>query len=64
MNLTVEAGATVAKGEPFGFFAFGGSDIVTLFEAGRVQLDANIGTHYNQGRKIGHAAVAADGCSV
>jgi len=58
VNLTAEAGAVLAKGEEFGFFAFGGSDIVTLFEAGRVQLDANVGTHYNQGRKIGHAAVA------
>jgi phosphatidylserine decarboxylase len=64
VNLTAEVGATLVKGEEFGFFAFGGSDIVTLFEAGRVQLDANIGTHYNQGRKIGHAAVAADGSSV
>ena len=61
VNLTVAVGATLAKGEEFGFFAFGGSDIVTLFEAGRVQLDANVGTHYHQGRKIGHAAVAADG---
>lgn len=64
VNLTAEVGATLAKGEQFGFFAFGGSDIVTLFEAGRVQLDANIGTHYNQGRKIGHAATATDGSSV
>jgi phosphatidylserine decarboxylase len=63
VNLTAELGATVAKGEEFGFFAFGGSDIVTLFEAGRVQLDANIGTHYNQGRKIGHAATVADASS-
>ena len=60
VNLTAEVGATLAKGEEFGFFAFGGSDIVTLFEAGRVQLDANVGTHYNQGRQIGHAAVAAN----
>jgi phosphatidylserine decarboxylase len=63
VNLTAEPGATVVKGEEFGFFAFGGSDIVTLFEAGRVELDANIGTHYNQGRKIGHAAAAADASS-
>ena len=63
VNLTAEAGATLAKGEEFGFFSFGGSDIVMLFEAGKVQLEANIGTHYNQGRKIGHAAAAADGSS-
>ena len=64
VNLTAELGATIAKGEQFGFFAFGGSDIVTLFEAGRVQLDANVGTHYRQGRKIGHACIAADGSSL
>jgi phosphatidylserine decarboxylase len=63
VNLTAELGATLAKGEEFGFFAFGGSDIITLFEAGKVELDANIGTHYNQGRKIGHAAVVADASS-
>jgi phosphatidylserine decarboxylase precursor len=59
VNLTAQPGATLAKGEEFGFFSFGGSDIVTLFEAGKVELDANIGTHYQQGRKIGHAVAAA-----
>ena len=59
VNLTAELDAIVVKGEEFGFFSFGGSDIVTLFEAGRVELDANIGTHYNQGRRIGHAAADA-----
>ena len=54
VNLTAEAGAELTKGEEFGFFAFGGSDIVTLFEAGKVRLDAKVGTHYNQGRQIGH----------
>ena len=55
VNLAAETGAVLAKGEEFGFFAFGGSDIVTLFEAGKVRLDAKIGTHYNQGKQIGHA---------
>jgi phosphatidylserine decarboxylase len=55
VNLTAEVGAVLTKGEEFGFFAFGGSDIVTLFEAGKVQLDATVGTHYNQGRRIGHS---------
>ncbi len=55
VTLTAEVGAVLAKGEEFGFFAFGGSDIVTLFEAGRVQFDARVGTHYQQGRPIGHA---------
>ncbi len=55
VNLTAQVGAQLVKGEEFGFFAFGGSDIVTLYEAGRVEFDAKIGTHYNQGKAIGHA---------
>jgi phosphatidylserine decarboxylase len=58
VNLTAEPGTVLHKGEEFGFFAFGGSDIVILFERGRVHLDAKVGTHYNQGRKIGHAVAA------
>ncbi len=58
VNLTAEVGAALAKGEEFGFFSFGGSDIVTLFEAGKVQFDAKVGTHYNQGRQIAHAVQA------
>jgi phosphatidylserine decarboxylase precursor len=55
VNLTAKAGATLVKGEEFGFFSFGGSDIVMLFEAGKIRIDAKIGTHYKQGTKIGHA---------
>jgi phosphatidylserine decarboxylase precursor len=56
VNLTAEVGASLVKGEEFGYFSFGGSDIVTLFEAGKVELDAKVGTHYKQGKAIGHAA--------
>ena len=55
VTLTAEVGATLVKGEEFGFFAFGGSDIVMLFEAGKVQFDAKVGTHYRQGQRMGHA---------
>lgn len=55
VTLTAEHGTTLSKGEEFGFFSFGGSDIVTLFEAGKVQFDATVGTHYKQGTRIGHA---------
>ena len=55
VNLTAEPGAELFKGEEFGFFAFGGSDIVMLFESDKVVLEAKIGTHYNQGRRIGRA---------
>lgn len=64
VTLTAEVGATLVKGEEFGFFAFGGSDIVMLFEAGKVQFDAKVGTHYNQGRQLGHAATADPSTSV
>jgi phosphatidylserine decarboxylase len=55
VTLTAEVGAGLAKGEEFGYFSFGGSDIVMLFEAGKVRLEATAGTHYNQGRRIGRA---------
>ena len=54
VNLTAQVGDVLVKGEEFGYFAFGGSDIVTLYEANRVHLDAKVGTHYNQGKRIGH----------
>lgn len=56
INLTVSAGDKIAKGGEIGHFAFGGSDIVMLFEAGKVKLDARIGAHYDQGRQIAHAS--------
>ena len=34
VNLTAVPGTDVAKGEEFGFFAFGGSDIIILFQEG------------------------------
>lgn len=52
VNLTVEVGTTLAKGEEFGFFAFGGSDIIVMFEADRVKITAEVDTHYNQGKAI------------
>ena len=55
VTLTAEVGAELSKGQEFGFFMFGGSDIVMVFEAGKVKFDAKIGTHCNQGRQIGHA---------
>jgi phosphatidylserine decarboxylase len=55
VTLTADVGSMLCKGEEFGFFSFGGSDIVTLFEAGRVQIDAKVGTHYKQGQRIGLA---------
>jgi phosphatidylserine decarboxylase len=43
------------KGEEFGFFAFGGSDMIMLFEAGKVEFTAKQNTHYNYGEQVAHA---------
>jgi phosphatidylserine decarboxylase len=52
VNLTVEKGAVLAKGQEFGYFAYGGSDMVMLFQAGRVEFTATVNKHYKQGEKI------------
>ncbi|THV04718.1 hypothetical protein K435DRAFT_774272 [Dendrothele bispora CBS 962.96] len=39
---TVEEGQTVKRGEEFGYFAFGGSTIVVLFESGVVEWDEDL----------------------
>jgi phosphatidylserine decarboxylase len=55
VTITPDVGDTLAKGEEFGFFQFGGSDIITVFQAGKVKLTGKPGTHYLQGQKIGQA---------
>jgi phosphatidylserine decarboxylase len=55
VNITVEKGATLTKGQEFGYFCYGGSDMVMLFQAGRVSFTANCNTHYKQGEAIGKA---------
>ena len=53
VNLTPEVGARLRKGDEFGFFMFGGSDIVMLFQSKRVAIDAKVGNKYLQGQRIG-----------
>jgi len=53
VNLTPEVGAELRKGEEFGFFLFGGSDVVMLFEDRDVDFDAVVGQKYLQGERIG-----------
>ena len=53
VNLTVEVGARLQKGDEFGFFLFGGSDIVMLFQNKNVEIDAEVGKKYLQGQRIG-----------
>jgi len=53
VNLTPEVGARLQKGDEFGFFLFGGSDIVMLFQNKKVAIDARVGKKYLQGQRIG-----------
>jgi len=53
VNLTSEVGDRLQKGDEFGFFMFGGSDIVMLFQNKRVVIDADVGRKYLQGQRIG-----------
>jgi len=55
VNLTAQEGVRLAKGEEFGYFTFGGSDIVVMFEKDKVKITAQVGTHYNQGKTIAAA---------
>ena len=42
IKTTVEEGQEVKRGDEFGYFAFGGSTIVVLFERGTVQWDEDL----------------------
>ena len=53
VNLTTEVGAELQKGDQFGYFMFGGSDIVTVYQDRNVALDAEVGTKYLQGQRLG-----------
>ncbi|MEP5766350.1 MAG: phosphatidylserine decarboxylase [Halieaceae bacterium] len=53
VNLTPEVGAQLRKGDPFGYFLFGGSDIVMLFQDANISLDAEVGKKYLQGQRLG-----------
>ena len=53
VNLTPEVGAELRKGDEFGYFQFGGSDIVLLFQDRPIVLETEVGTKYLQGQRIG-----------
>ena len=54
--ITAEVGQTLHKGEELGYFQFGGSDFVMVFErASNVQLICQPHIHYRQGSWIGNA---------
>ena len=52
--LTAEEGITLRKGEELGYFQFGGSDVVVMFESKQnVKLAAKAGVHFKMGDPIG-----------
>jgi phosphatidylserine decarboxylase len=52
--LTAEVGSQLRKGEELGYFQFGGSDFVMLFEAAcHVALSSTFNQHSMQGRQVG-----------
>lgn len=54
--LTAEVGAVLHKGEELGYFQFGGSDFVMVFErASNVQLIGQPNVHVSQGSWVGNA---------
>lgn len=54
--ITAEEGVTLRKGEEVGYFQFGGSDVVILFENKRdIELDAKAGQHFKMGVRMGTA---------
>ena len=58
--ITAEVGAKLRKGEEMGYFQFGGSDFVMVFErACGVTLDGRPDVHVLQGRAVGRVDVAA-----
>lgn len=55
-NINVEVGAELAKGEEFGYFLFGGSDIIVMFDRNcKVKICMKEDVHYNQGKTIAAA---------
>lgn len=55
INFMVDEGTTLVKGDELGYFAFGGSDFIMLFQAGKVVLTAKENKHYKQGEEIGRS---------
>ena len=53
VNLTPEVGARLHKGDEFGYFMFGGSDIVMLFQNKKAVINAEVGKKYLQRQRMG-----------
>ena len=56
VKITAEVGSVLRKGEEMGYFQFGGSDFVMVFErSADVKLLCEPMVHYNQGVQVGNA---------
>jgi len=53
VNLSARVGDELRKGDEFGYFLFGGSDIVMVFQDKGIVLDAEVGSKYLQGQRVG-----------
>lgn len=42
INFTVEVGSRASKGDEMGYFAFGGSTTIALFQKGALVIDADL----------------------
>ena len=52
--INVKEGEELAKGDEIGYFQFGGSDVIVLFEPGcKFEATATNGTHYKMGKMLG-----------
>jgi phosphatidylserine decarboxylase precursor len=54
VNLSARVGDELRKGDEFGYFMFGGSDIVMVFQDRNIVLEAEVGTKYLQGQRVGY----------
>jgi phosphatidylserine decarboxylase len=59
VNITAEMGSSLSKGQEFGYFGYGGSDMVLLFEQ-QIKFTAKTDTHYQQGQALAHARQGKD----
>jgi phosphatidylserine decarboxylase len=64
VTLNVEEGTKLMKGDEFGYFAFGGSDIIMLFEPNKIEFTAKQNIHYKQGEEIAHAILKSSSLRV
>ncbi|XWV25172.1 phosphatidylserine decarboxylase [Tupanvirus deep ocean] len=52
VNMTPDLGDYLHKGQEFGYFAYGGSDVILLFQNTNIQIVAECKEKYIQGKKI------------